>query len=167
MRRLVEGDRSVVSRVFHELWPLVARYCERLLHDRADAEDAAQQALEKVFEQVDRYDPSRPALAWVLAVAGWECRTLLKMRLRRRQGSLDEARDIQDDKASPEDVVTQASLIAALRQVVATLSDSDRSTLEIAFAEALDEQRRGTTFRKRKERALVRLRNAFRRLYGS
>lgn len=164
MRRLQDGDRDAVSRVFLALWPVVSGYCERLLDNHADAEDAAQAALEKVFGQIDRYDPDRPAIAWVLAVAGWECRTVRQRSVRRRDAPLEHAADMQAGDASPEDLVARAGEIAALRQVLASLDEGDRHTIELAFTDVLDEGCHGATFRKRKQRALERLRAAFRRL---
>lgn len=163
MRRLQEGDRDAVSRVFFALWPVVTGYCERLLDNRADAEDAAQAALEKVFGQIDRYDPNRPAIAWVLAVAGWECRTVRQRAARRRDTSLERAAEIESADSSPEDLVARAGEIAALRQVLASLDEGDRHTIELAFTDVIDGRCQGATFRKQKQRALERLRAAFRR----
>jgi RNA polymerase sigma-70 factor, ECF subfamily len=83
--RLAEGERAVFTELFQRLWPQVLRLCQSLLHNEADAADAAQQALEKVLTRCSEYDRSRPALPWALGIAAWECRTLLRKRSRRRE----------------------------------------------------------------------------------
>ncbi|HVZ32397.1 MAG TPA: sigma factor, partial [Polyangiaceae bacterium] len=56
LARLAEGDRSVFSRVFSQLWPPALRLCRSLLGNEADASDAAQEALEKVFSRASDYE---------------------------------------------------------------------------------------------------------------
>ena len=56
-----------------------------------------------------------------------------------------------------------ADLEAAVREVLDGLPEADRETLHAAF---WDEHGGGPAFRKRKERALSRLRQAFRRVYA-
>ena len=71
MLRLADGDRSASSSVFSALWPELVTFAERALGKGPDADDAAQQALEKIFAQAADYDPGRSALAWALAITAW------------------------------------------------------------------------------------------------
>jgi len=109
------------------------------------------------------YDPDRPALPWALAIAGWECRTILRKRSRRREVAEDLAPEPADGalEADAEQHMLVDSAVAAM----GTLSESDQETLVATFWEqgGLDG---GATVRKRRERALRRLRHAFQRLYG-
>jgi RNA polymerase sigma-70 factor (ECF subfamily) len=139
------------------------RFCLSMLRHEADAADAAQQAMAKIFERASDYDPKRPAIPWALAIAAWECRTLQRKRFRRREAPEDAGSEPADDR-SEEDLIrrdlTQAALTA-----MSELSHADRETLLATF---LDEATTvsGVTLRKRRERALDRLRASFRRLYG-
>jgi len=166
--RLADGDRSVAGVVFTTLWPIMHTFCVRSLGSLADADDAAQVAMEKVFAEVADYDRSRPALPWALAIAAWECRTLQRQRQRRRQEPLREADALPSRSLDPEEAVGLRELQEAASAVLQELSVEDRETLLAAFSEDAEERlAAGATFRKRKERALNRLRNAWRRLYGS
>jgi RNA polymerase sigma-70 factor (ECF subfamily) len=163
MARLARGDRSAFTEVFGHLWPRTLRLCQSLLGNEADAADAAQQALTKIFDRAAQYDPSLPALPWALAIASWECRTILRQRARRREVGTD---------ALPEAALTdgeqtriQADLVRAAIAAMGTLSDTDQETLVSTFWEEAASAS-GATLRKRRERALDRLRTAFRRLYG-
>src|SRR5882724_4621974 len=94
--QLAEGDRSAFTPAFQLLWTPTLRLCTRLLKNGADAADAAQQAMQKILERAAEYDPERPALPWALAIAGWECRTILRKRSRRREVAEDLAPEPAD-----------------------------------------------------------------------
>ncbi|MEY4545811.1 MAG: hypothetical protein RL685_2006 [Pseudomonadota bacterium] len=179
MARLADGDRSVFRAVFEQLWPPIERLCTRLLQNPADAADAAQEALQKILERAPAdYDRARPALPWALAIAGWECRTLARKRQRRRESSLEPGEAGQRSEGSlgtAEDVeqqFAQRELSRAALEALGELSDVDRETLIATFWEEAAAQLPAPTqpsaaaVRKRRERALGRLRSAFRRLYG-
>jgi len=163
MARLADGDRSVFAEVFKRLWSPTQRLCMHLLQHDADASDAVQQAMQKILERASDYDPQRPALPWALAVAAWECRTIRRRRGRRREAPMEAADDLIGADAETEHVdraLTRAALTA-----LEELSDTDRETLIATFWDE-SASTSGPTLRKRRERALTRLRNTFRRLYG-
>lgn len=161
MTRLADGDRAVCAEVFRRLWPPLLRMSEGLLRNDADAADATQQALAKIFERASEYDRRRPALPWALAIGAWECRTLRQWRTRRREvsPSIEEPAGRHGEEAAIERDLLQAA-VAALGE----LSEQDRTTLVATFWD--EASATGPTFRKRRERAVARLRAAFRRLYG-
>lgn len=165
MARLCDGDRSAFSLVFKRLWAPTHRLCMGLLKNEADASDAAQQAMEKILERASDYDPKRPAMPWALAIASWECRTILRKRSRRRETS--EVTEASTDAGvhDPETDLVQRELTEAAVAAMGQLSDNDRQALLATFweeAASVD----GAALRKRRERALTRLRNSWRRLYG-
>lgn len=163
MARLAEGDRAAFSPLFELLWPSMLRLCARLLQNDADAADAAQQAMEKVLTRASDYDPARPALPWALAIASWECRTIQRKRSRRKEVAGEASLLPLPDPAVPD--LEQRDLERAAFEAMGTLSDVDRETLvSTYFDEAASAS--GATLRKRRERALGRLRDAFKRLYG-
>lgn len=163
MARLAEGDRSVFSEVFERLWAPIERLCMSLLRNQADAADAAQEALTKILERASDYDRTRPAMPWALAIAAWECRTLRRKLLRRREVS-DEVL-AEPSGENTQDELVQRDLVQAALSAMGELSAGDREALLATF---WDESASvsGATLRKRRERALTRLRDAWRRLYG-
>lgn len=161
MARLAQGERSAFAQVFEHLWPRALRLCATLLKNEADAADAAQQAMMKILERASEYDRKRPTLPWALAITSWECRTILKRRVRRHEVT-DEA---GESIAGQEDDHVQRQLVEAALAAMGTLSDTDKETLIATFWEEAASAS-GAKLRKRRERALVRLRDAFRRLYG-
>ena len=164
LTRLAEGDRSAFAPAFRELWPHVMRLCTSMLKSEADAADAAQQAMERILVRAGDYDTARPALPWALAIASWECRTLQRKRTRRREVADSAVRE-QATTADPEQQLEEQELARAVHAAIGELSDLDRETLLATFWEQ-DPQASGVTVRKRRERALARLRTLWKRLYG-
>ena len=161
--RLADGDRSAFTPAFQILWPRVRNLCQSMLKNEADAADAAQQAMEKVLTRSAEYDRERPALPWALAIAAWECRTALRKRVRRQEISEEFVPDPGLERS--DDDFAERQLVQRAMDVMGQLSAVDRETLLATF---LDEAATasGPTLRKRRERALSRLRDAFKRLYG-
>ena len=168
VRRLAEGDRTAIRPCFELLWPVVRSYCRRLLGGHEDANDAAQQALEKVFSQAASYDPSRPALPWVLAIATWECRTVRKRWSRSREVGTELDSAVPGGGGSPEERFIHVEQEHSLKEIMSELSPSDQTTLRSVLDEVQPAARTvgGATFRKRRERAIARLRHLWRELYG-
>ncbi|HLV64400.1 MAG TPA: sigma factor [Polyangiaceae bacterium] len=164
MARLAAGDRAVFGRVFDLLFPSVQRLCLGLLKNEADAADALQDAMQKIFERASQYDPERPAMPWALAIAAWECRTHARRRMRRREVS-EEAGFEPPVTFDPEEGHVRRDLVEAALAALGELSETDRETLVATYWEEAAPVS-GATLRKRRERALARLRGAFRRLYG-
>ena len=128
-----------------------------------DGEDAAQAALLKIFARASEYDAERDPLPWALGLAAWECRTLRRIRWRRRE----ETAPLEDWSAqpSPEDSAIEHDLLAAAETVLGTLRPLDVETILSLATGARSVQ--GATFRKRLERALSRFRLAWRARHGS
>jgi RNA polymerase sigma-70 factor (ECF subfamily) len=135
-----------------------------LQHD-ADADDAAQEAMVTIFARASDYDRTRAGAPWALAIAWYACRTLQKKRTRRREDLADAATDVPSE-SMPEEELEQQQLLAAAVSALDALSDTDRETLVATFWKEQQASASGATLRKRRERALDRLRTIFRRVYG-
>lgn len=163
MARLASGERAAFNRVFELLWGPVLRFCEGVLKNHADAADAAQEAMYKILERASDYDKTRPAMPWALAIAGWECRTVLRKHVRRKEDGHVVVEAIASD--NPREQLIERSLTDAATTALGTLSDVDQEVLIATFWDEAASVS-GATLRKRRERATDRLKKAFRRLYG-
>jgi RNA polymerase sigma-70 factor (ECF subfamily) len=167
LARLADGDRSVFPSVFATLWPVIHRFCARALGSEADADDAAQATMQKLFLQVGDYERDRSAAAWALTIAAWECRTIRRRTTRGRTLPLDDLSQPADPQASPEAALVIRDLEAAARAALEQLAPGDQATLKAVAGEISRGPEPGATFRKRKQRALSRLREAWTRMYGT
>lgn len=155
--RLADGDRTAFEQVFEGTWPLVLRFTQRALLSEADAEDAAQATLLKVFNRAYQYDKARDALPWVLTLAAFECKTIRQQWRRRKEDLAGETlTDIAGDDGGDQTCI-ERDLRARLDGIIAELKASDR---EVILAVLNDGERpfvRSATFRKRLQRALTRV----------
>jgi RNA polymerase sigma-70 factor (ECF subfamily) len=157
---LSRGDRAAFDPLFRRLWPLLRGFARRVLPEH-EADDAAQEALLKIFHRASEFDPTRDALAWALGIAAWQTRTHRTRTRRRREEAGEKVPERLDPAASPEDLAAARELSAALDRALAELPPRDAETL-LAYARGERPDLPGPTFRKRVERALSRLRSVWR-----
>lgn len=151
------GDRRAFDAVFEGLWPIMRAFCLRQLNRPADAEDAAQRALLRLFEQAADFDPQRSAVAWALTLAAWECRSVRRRIGRDRTTGADAGALQADPRPDPEQAAEAAQAVAQVEAALAELSPLDRETVRATLADEAPAVP-GATFRKRRQRALARLR---------
>lgn len=167
LTRLADGDREAFHPVFVVLLPLLRGFAARGL-PYPDAEDAAQEALVKIYSRAHEFDTTRDALSWALGIAAYEIKTFRKRRLRRRESDTEGA-DLAaqvDRTGTPEEDAIARDLEEALAAALTALRPQDAATLQ-AFAGG--ERPAGVpaaTFRKRVERSLARLRSLWRTSHG-
>jgi RNA polymerase sigma-70 factor (ECF subfamily) len=162
--RLADGDRSAFDDAYALLWPAVLGFCKRALVP-TDAEDAAQVALLKVFERASTFQRDRDALTWAITIAAWEVRTIRKRHVRSRSLAFEPDEHLLPTE-DPERAIVDRELMEAAQAVLGSLSAEDRATLAMTFAEETPTGVAGPTFRKRRERAMARLKEAWRRIHG-
>ena len=64
-----EGDDDAFSEIVERYQRPVYNLCYRLLGNHGDAEDASQEAFMKAYKGLKKYDPQRPFMSWILAIA--------------------------------------------------------------------------------------------------
>lgn len=161
--RLADGDRGAFDAVFRLAYPEVRAFAARHLPP-ADADYTAQQALVAIFARVEEYDAARDGLAWALGIAAWEVRTCRRRAGRRREsGALPE---LACAGPSPEHAAIDAELRASLTAVLGALRPQDAEALLASAGLGPRPAVPPATFRKRLERAVTRLRAAWRRCHG-
>lgn len=84
--RCVAGDQASMIALVERFQGQVFGLCYRMLGQRQDAEDAAQETFVRVLKNLHRWDPLRDFEPWLLAIAGNRCRTALAARKRRPNG---------------------------------------------------------------------------------
>ena len=166
--RLARGERNAIGRSFELIHPLVRRFCRRLLGNAEDADDATQQALERVFERVSTYDPSRRALPWVMAIAAWEVKTIRRRSTRNRQRQASESgEELAGNLPDPESLAMQRQLLEVIEELTLALPEGERETMKHLLERELGAELvegNDATFRKRKERLLTKVRTVLRNL---
>jgi len=165
MVRLAQGHRDAFSVVFDGLWPNVLRFVQRAIPGHADVEDLAQRTLLKIFARISDFDTDRDGVAWALGIAGYEVKTLRRQVQRRRETAAEAAIGVATPARSPEDIVIEHDLHAALAATLGELTVGDRTAL-VEDAPDISSAISPAAWRKRRQRALERLRTAWRKRHA-
>lgn len=162
MVQLADGDRTAFDVLLDELWPVILSFAERGV-ERAAAEDVAQEVFYKICSRIADFDRTR-GLSWAFGIASYEMMTH-RRRLQRRREVADDASILQalDGSPSQEEQLLGRELALAFEEAVGDLTEEDRVSLGLGGRRSGAE---GSTLRKRKQRALDRLKDAWRRIYG-
>lgn len=165
LTRLADGDREAFHPVFVCLLPVLKRFAARHLPP-GQAEDAAQEALIRVFLRAAEFDRARDALSWSLGIAAYQIKTARRGQQRRREQPMEDAPARMEPGANPEQAVVSGELAAAMDAALLELRPGDAETLR-AYAEGVrPEGVPPATSRKRVQRGLARLKQSWRGSHG-
>jgi RNA polymerase sigma-70 factor, ECF subfamily len=67
------GEEAALAALVHRYQTAVLNVAYRLLGNRQDAEDAAQEAFVRAFQALDRFDEERPFAPWIKRIAANHC----------------------------------------------------------------------------------------------
>src|SRR3954454_7649028 len=121
MVSFADGDRAAFQPLFDALWPVLLAFTSRSLERTADAEDAAQQAVLKVFSRIADFDRARDGVGWALGIAGYEVMTARKQRARRREVGAAALDALEQDGAGVEERAIADELTGAVRELLGEL----------------------------------------------
>jgi RNA polymerase sigma-70 factor (ECF subfamily) len=114
---------------------LVTRYqtgvfnvCYRLLHERGEAEDLAQETFMRAYDRLHTFDLAREFGPWIRRVAANLC--LNHLEARKVIAPLDEERDV-DESQRPEKQVEVNERSAQIRRALASLPPHYRVVVEL------------------------------------
>jgi RNA polymerase sigma-70 factor, ECF subfamily len=80
--RCLAGEELAAAELVDRCQGLVLALCYRMLGNRHDAEDAAQESLLRMLRSLKSWDAGRDFRPWLMAIAGNRCRTMLARRRR-------------------------------------------------------------------------------------
>jgi RNA polymerase sigma-70 factor (ECF subfamily) len=132
VERTRRGDAEAYGELVRRYQTSVFNVCYRLVGERQEAEDLAQDALVRGFQRLETFDADRPFGPWVRKVAANVCLNALQ---RRAPWSLplDEERDdpIDAEQPDPAEAQERRDRAAHLRQALAELPPHYRAVIEL------------------------------------
>ena len=161
MNRLADGDRTAFEPIFSTTWPVVHKFASRLMGPSQEADDIAQQALMKVFSRASEFEADGDALSWILGITAFEFKTAKKKTTRRKENGDEMLEEFASQAANAEEEILQRQLEETIHQAFEDLSETEKGTILIAVHDLDRPNISGAAFRKRLERALKKLRNAW------
>ena len=132
------GDRAAARELTQRHLPRVLGFAARLLSDRAEAEDVAQEAMLRLWRIAPDWRPGEAKVStWLYRVVTNLCTDRLRLRTRRRAVGLEDAPDIADDARSVVAVMEDRERISALNEALASLPDRQRQAVVLRHIEGL------------------------------
>lgn len=135
-RGVERGDRDAVAALTARCLPLVIGLAARMLRDRTEAEDVAQDTFLRVWRKIGQYQPERAKLeTWVARIA----LNLCYDRLRKRgEAVMDaDAPELADPEAGAEAALAAGDMADRVRAAVAALPVRQRAALELCHFQEL------------------------------
>jgi RNA polymerase sigma-70 factor (ECF subfamily) len=135
------GDQGAMLALVERCRGQVFGLCYRMLGQRQDAEDAAQETFVRVLKNLHRWDQARDFEPWLFAIAGNRCRTALSARKRRpvAEAVLDIIPDKEPDHRPAQQLAEEVQLALATlrdeyRQAFVLFHEQELSYADIAAA---------------------------------
>lgn len=147
-----EGNQDAFTEIVYSFQDAAYNLCYRMLGERTEAEDAAQEAFIRAYNNLDRYDVNRSFKTWLLSIASNHCIDRLRKR-RLKYLSLDEPLPghmqlaLSSDQNNPEQEAVQNEHSEQIQALLDELSPDDRAGIILKYwydysyaeiAEALD-----------------------------
>lgn len=133
---ILAGDPSVFAELMAAYQQAVYNLAYRMLGERTEAEDAAQEAFLRAYRYLDRYDQDRPFKTWLLSITSNYCID----RLRRRRLtwlSIDEPLPphpaLASDAPLPEASAIDGERDAAIQELLSELSPDYRAVVVLRY----------------------------------
>lgn len=136
IEQALSGDQAAFGELVTAYQTAVYNLCYRMLGERTEAEDAAQEAFLRAYAHLDRYEPGRPFRTWLLSIASNHCIDRLRKR-RLTWLSLDESLPphaaFNADAQEPEDAVINRERNDALQTLLAELPPDYRAAVVLRY----------------------------------
>ena len=133
IRRWQAGDERAAQAIYERFWDSSFSLAYTLLDDRADAEEAAQDALTYALTHIERYDPTRARFStWLHPITVSRCRDRRRRRILPSLSLfvwLKGGGDAPDPAPSPEQHAIRETTRDEVWQAVETLSPAHREAL--------------------------------------
>lgn len=132
------GDSSGARLLTLRLVPRILGYAARLLNDRAEAEDVAQEAMLRLWRVAPDWRQGEAKIStWLYRVTTNLCTDRLRLRMRRNVVALDDAPDMADAAPGAVAVLIEADRMAALNAALTSLPDRQREAVVMRHIEGL------------------------------
>jgi RNA polymerase sigma-70 factor (ECF subfamily) len=127
MRRTSKGDAAAFRHLASTHTGPIMSYAYRILQDRAEAEDVAQETLLRLWKDAGRYQPTAKVSTWLHRIAHNLCIDRLRARRERSSDHTPEART-SDEPAS---LLQEKRVATAVEDALATLPERQRAALTL------------------------------------
>jgi len=127
-------NTDILEQIYHRYHKNVYNYIAFRINNHFDVEELTHTVFEKAIVGWERYDPSKPAEAWLITIAKNTVTDYLRKNARRPIAPLDKAVELPSNDRSPDEILLideqNKDLIVAMNR----LKPKERQILSMRFA---------------------------------
>ncbi|MEA1978800.1 MAG: sigma-70 family RNA polymerase sigma factor [Chloroflexota bacterium] len=135
IEQATQGDDDAFAQIVESYQVPVYNLCYRMLGNKEEAEDAAQESFLRAYRNLNRYDPKRKFVTWLLSIASHYCIDRLRRR-RLKLVSLDDLLPRRERGASTpgaEVNVLQLENAEEIRSMLDGIGEKDRAAVILRY----------------------------------
>lgn len=133
IRKARGGDEAAFASLVDRYAKPVLNFVWRIIGDATEAEDIAQETFVRAWQHLAGYNEKSAAFpTWLFQIARNASIDRIRHRARRPQTPLENVGELSSRAASPDAVLSQAELGAAIAAAVAELPEEQRSAFVLA-----------------------------------
>jgi RNA polymerase sigma-70 factor (ECF subfamily) len=133
MRRTAKGDAVAFRALADAHLSKIMNYAYRLLHDRTEAEDVAQETFLRLWKDAARFEPKARVTTWLHRIAHNLCIDRLRGRREQPSETLDEERTSQE----PGGLLDQKRVALDVERALAALPERQRAAITLVHYQGL------------------------------
>ena len=133
MRRTARGDAAAFRTLADAHLKKIMGFAYRLLNDRTEAEDVAQETFLRLWKQAGRYEPKARVSTWLHCIAHNLCVDRLRARREQSSDGLDEESASQE----PGGLLDRKLAAGAVRNALAALPERQRAAITLVHYQEL------------------------------
>jgi len=141
--RALAGDQAAYGALMRRHRDAMFRLARGAIGDPDEALDITQESFVAAFAALARYDGSRPFRVWIARITLNKCRDWGRRRAVRRffafAKPIDDALDIADAGATPEEAARSAQEVACINAAIATLPANLKDVLLLRTIEQMSQ----------------------------
>ena len=134
LHRIKDGDRAAAALLVDQYLNRIVAYAFRMLGDRAEAEDVAQETFLRLWRRADQWRAEAPLIHWLHRVAYNLCIDRLR---KKKPLSLDVTDEPADPAQNPAAALAGRQLGEAVRAAIQGLPDRQRAAIVLVHQEGL------------------------------
>jgi RNA polymerase sigma-70 factor (ECF subfamily) len=132
LRMVRRGEPDGAAGLFERYSAPLLRFCDRMLANRAEAEEVTQEVFLKMITRVEQYDGRAAVSSWLYAIAANACRDRLRRSKRAVVVPLEVVAEAPSKENGAEIRIQERQRRAAVRRALDRLSDDQREALVLA-----------------------------------
>jgi RNA polymerase sigma-70 factor (ECF subfamily) len=133
VKQCLKGDNAGFDLIVKRYQRLVYAFCYRMLGEREDAEEAAQESFVKAYYALDKFRQDASFLTWIIKIASNTCIDISRARVKRSAVSIDEIEggngSLPSGQLSPEEQAVENEESRLVRKAVLHLPERQRAAM--------------------------------------